>query len=138
MENNSGSARSFGARHQKRAIGWLFAGLAVLLIAAVFVLPLAFYGAAPVRAYGFYPFIFPFGFFFLFFIGFFVLRLLFWGRGWGGGWGWRGGYNGGYGGWGNYPDAAEVLRMRYAKGEITREQLDQMMKDLSSYPSRPS
>ena len=71
---------------------------------------------------GYYWFPFPFfplifiPFLFLFFFGF---RWFFWGC-----WG-RGSY------YGQYSDPAiTVLRERYAKGEITREQLEQMTRDL--------
>jgi len=82
---------------------------------------------------GIYPpffFFFPFGFvFFLIFI-FFIARLIFWGT-W---WGWRGrggwGYRGRYYYWG---DAKEILRQRYARGEITKEQFDQMNRDLDEH-----
>ncbi|MDG6994729.1 MAG: SHOCT domain-containing protein [Nitrososphaerota archaeon] len=68
---------------------------------------------------------FPFPFFPLLFIPvvfllFFSFRWFFWGC-----WGW------GRGGWyGGYDPAIAALRERYAKGEITREQLEQMTKDL--------
>lgn len=52
-------------------------------------------------------------------------------RGWG--WGWRGGYSRGYWrGQGYYGGATEILRQRYAKGEITKDQFDQMMRDLKA------
>jgi uncharacterized membrane protein len=73
---------------------------------------------------GFYWF--PFPFFPLVFIPiailvFFAFRWSFWGC-WGGAPGWN---------YGQYYDPAMVtLRERYAKGEITKEQLEQMTKDL--------
>jgi putative membrane protein len=72
---------------------------------------------------GTYPrpgFFFPFGLLFLLFIVFFVVRVVFWSARWGGGSGQRG--RGG-------PRA--ILRARYARGEITREQFQQMMRDLN-------
>jgi putative membrane protein len=108
--------------------GWIVIGLLALLIVgslALWGISLAT-GHAPLFFFGPYRFFFffPLGFiFFLFFI-FFIIRLVFWG-GW---WGWgRGGryYRGYY--WG---DAKEVLRQRYARGEITKEQFDQMNRDL--------
>ena len=73
---------------------------------------------------------FPFGFFAVIFLFFFVGRWFFWG--------WRGGYGRGY--WrqyGNYyyhGDAIQILKQRYARGEITKDQFDQMMKDLQAHP----
>lgn len=52
---------------------------------------------------------------------FFVLRWFLWG-GWG--WGW-GRYGGAYG-----DPAVEILRERFARGEITKDQYDSMMRDL--------
>jgi putative membrane protein len=48
-------------------------------------------------------------------------------------WPWRGG--GGGGGYYSYPhqqrvDAESIVRERYAKGEITKEQFEQMLRDL--------
>ncbi len=77
--------------------------------------------------YGFFPFgffFFPFGFIFFFFIVFFVFRFLFWGWGWGGRYRWYGHYWGG---------PAEILKERYARGEITKEQFEQMMRDLEQH-----
>ena len=50
------------------------------------------------------------------------------------GWGWRGSRRYRYRGW--YPDdnnAYQIIRERYAKGEITKEQFDQMMRDLQQH-----
>lgn len=56
---------------------------------------------------------------------FWVARWFFWPRGrWG------------YGQYRYYGDSAQdILRQRYAKGEITKEQYEQMMRDLSKSPS---
>lgn len=72
--------------------------------------------------YGGWWFFFPFGFFFFIFIIFLVGRLLFWPWAWG----WRRGY------WYHHDEAYYILRQRYAKGEITKEQYDQMMRDLET------
>jgi putative membrane protein len=69
-------------------------------------------------------FFFPFGFFFFVIVVFFVSRLVFW-PWWGGGW--RRRY------WYGYGDAHEILRQRYARGEITKEQFDQMTRDLEQH-----
>ncbi|MDG6970440.1 MAG: SHOCT domain-containing protein [Nitrososphaerota archaeon] len=54
--------------------------------------------------------------------------MIFWGFG---GWGWRRRYwhSAPYG----YGDAQEILRQRYARGEITKDQFDQMMKDIEHH-----
>jgi len=109
-------------------MGWIFGSLAILLLVGVFVVPF-FYGSM-LGTNGYYPrpYFFPFGFLIFFFVIFFVARGLFWG------WGWRGGYSRGY--WhhgGYYNDAEEILKQRYAKGEITKDQFDQMMRDLQAH-----
>lgn len=62
---------------------------------------------------------------------FFVVFWIFpWFFGWGW-WGW-GGYR--YRRWYRYnDDAYEILKQRYAKGEITKEQFDQMIRDLEQH-----
>jgi putative membrane protein len=89
----------------------------------------------------YFPF-FPFGFgwvwglFGIFFV-FWIFRWIFWGwgGGWGWGWGWGWGYRGRY--WRRYDQAVAILRERYAKGEITKEQFDQMMRDLEAHERQP-
>jgi putative membrane protein len=105
----------------RRIIGWGIIGL-IAVIGLSIALSLYF---APWRLGGGfgYPFFFPFHFgwlgaIFLIFIVFLVARWFFWP--------WRGD---------SYPrqqrpDAASIVRERYAKGEITREQFEQMMRDL--------
>jgi len=114
-------------------IGVVFAGVALLLLLVLFY-PTAFGLSQPS-----YPYRYPFGgFFILFFVVivlFFVVRVAFWSVRWGG-YGRRsgGGYSGGqYGP--NRP--AMIARMRYARGEISREQYDQIMKDLGRPPNSP-
>jgi putative membrane protein len=103
--------------------------LAVAFFATFLGLSLYYHGASP-PYYG-PPFFFGWGFFpwFFFFpvifLAFFAFRWIFWG-GWG--WGW-GGYYRGY-----YDDPAmETLKQRYARGEITKEQFEQMTKDLEQH-----
>ena len=66
---------------------------------------------------------FPFGFLFFIFFVFLVGRLLFWPMAWG----WRRNY--GY----HHDEAYYILRQRYARGEITKDQYDQMMRDLEQH-----
>jgi putative membrane protein len=108
--------------HIRRIVGWGIIGL-IAVIGVAIALSLYF---APWRPGGFYyPFFFPFqfgwlGIIFLIFMVFLVARLFFWP--------WRGGYY-------SFPhqqrtDAASIVRERYAKGEITKEQFEQMLRDL--------
>ena len=97
----------------------LVAALAATVIAASF-----YFKAASPQAYGWWPWA-PFGWFFfipLLFVAFFALRFFWWGR-WGG-WGGRGWYYQG-------DSAMQLLRERFARGEITKEQFEQMRKDLA-------
>ena len=84
----------------------------------------AFYPVTMPYYYGGWWFFFPFGFIFIFFIIFAVSRMIFWPWGWG--WGRR---------YYSYrsDDAHEILRQRYAKGEITKDQFDQMTRDLEQH-----
>ena len=119
-------------RHRRGFAGLVLGGLVISLLAAFLLVPLFF--GFPARPYSYYPFpffFFPFGFLIFFFFIFFVVRTLFWGMG--RGWGWRGGYSRGYWrGYGYYDDATEILKQRYAKGEINKDQFDQMMRDLKA------
>jgi putative membrane protein len=111
-------------------IGVVLAGLAALLL-LVFLYPSWFGVPAPSGPdrYGFFG-----GFFLLFFVLiviFFIVRVAFWSSRWGRyGRRYGGRYDGNYGM--NRPVA--IARMRYARGEITREQYEQIMKDLGRPP----
>ena len=103
----------------------VWVGLLVALILVPIVVSAVLYVLRPMgRAYfpfmGYYPFFFfPFGWVFAFLILFFLLRWIFWP------WGWesRRRHRG-------YLDEYHILRVRYARGEITKEQFDQMTHDL--------
>lgn len=74
--------------------------------------------------FGFFPWAF-FGFFWIFAV-FWVVRWLFFP--------WRWGYRRRYwGGWGYGDNSFYILRERYARGEITKDQYDQMMRDLQQH-----
>jgi uncharacterized membrane protein len=99
----------------------LVATLAVLA-AALFVLrwagavsPPPFVGAAPPLW-----FVFPLGLLFLWLLIVFVVRP----------WGWNR-YRGWGGRWPNEIDAHEVVRLRYARGDISRAQMDELLRDLA-------
>ena len=118
---------TYGQQYRQRRSLFAWAVLAVLLVAVVaFLAVLVFrgYPTPPAGVYYAYPFVgwlfFPFGILFLLFVLFFVSRLIFWPMGGG----WRRRYWYGYGG------ASEIVRQRYARGEITKEQFDQMKRDL--------
>jgi putative membrane protein len=103
---------------QRWALVWISAFLGV--IGVIVVANLVF--GSPVY-YRWFPFGFgwiwiPFAFFFLFF----ALRWFFWPWGWG--------YRSGY--W-TGDDAYRILRERFARGEITREQFEQMSRDLEEH-----
>jgi putative membrane protein len=106
-----------------RSRRWYFLpAIIVGMVALAVVLSAAFYGASG-PWFGWW---FPFGWFIfipVFFVGFFLIRWLFWG-----GWWWGRGH---YYGWG-YDPALEILRERFARGEISREQFDQLRKELQT------
>jgi len=121
-------------RH-RRFIGWGIAAFLFLIGVAIVTGLIVRAIVGPGAGVGYFPFFFfPFGFFIFVFFLFFLFRGLFWGWGW---WGWRG-----YPMYGRYhygPDgAAEILRRRYASGEITKDQFDQMTRDIEQSRSPPS
>src|SRR2546428_943449 len=76
----------------------------------------------------YYPyFFFPFPLFFIFgiFAFFWIVRWLVFPWRWG--WGYRGRY------WRYQDESYYIIRERYAKGEITKEQFEQMMRDLQQH-----
>jgi len=106
-------------RHAFRWALIAFFGLIALGITASLI---AWAVRGPGTGFGF-PF-FGFGFGWIFFLLFF---LFFWGFRWWG-WGW---YGRPY--WRYHDDAHAILRTRYARGEITKDQFDQMMRDLEPH-----
>jgi putative membrane protein len=96
-------------------------GAIIALVALSF-----FYGAHVVGVYPWSGWWFPFGWFIfipVIFLVFFAFRWIFRGRWWGGGWYYR-----------QYGDPAlEILKERFARGEITKDQFEQMAKDLEEH-----
>jgi putative membrane protein len=104
------------SNHIRRIIGWGIIGL-IAVIGVSIALSLYF---APGGRGAFFPFHFGWlGGIFLIFIVFWIAKWFFWP--------WRGGY---YSYRYQHRDAESILKERYAKGEITREQFEQMMRDI--------
>jgi uncharacterized membrane protein len=120
METELEKSRSGRSRHR-----WALIWVSVLLgvIATIIAANLVF------RPPGYYPW-YPFGFGWIwiplvFFLAFFAVRWFFLPWGWG--------YSRRY--W-THDDAYNILRERFARGEITREQLEQITRDLEGDEKR--
>ncbi len=114
-----------GPRRRRRAFLYVAIGIAVAAVVGVIFL-FYLYGAFGPSPIGGHPYFGLFGGFLVLFIliwvAFFVLRIAFWSsRSYGGG--------NRRPGWGPDP-AVMAARQRYARGEISREQFDQIMTDL--------
>ncbi len=115
--------------HEFRRPRYFFAWgiIALLVLVAVSVGLSAYFWATRPLAGAVYPFyffpFFPFFGLFWIFIIFFGLKFLFWP--------WRWHYSRRY--WRYGDDAYQILRARYARGEITKDQFDQMMRDLEQH-----
>lgn len=113
--------------HRRSGFVWVLVALVLIAVVAAAVALAARYYYPPTMPYAGYPyfgwFFFPLGILFIFFIVFFVARLIFWPLG-------RGGMRR-Y--WYRYGDAREILRRRYASGEISKDQFEQMMRDLEQH-----
>lgn len=116
------STSNQGSKGVGRYVAWGLLGL-IILVGISIATSIIFF--VPRSVGTFYP-LFPFspfhfgilGVIFLIFIIFWIARWLF--RPW------RGRYHT----WYREDDAHEIIRERYAKGEITKEQFEQMMRDL--------
>ncbi len=105
---------------------WILIPAAALVAVVAFaIIGFVTFGAArPWPWWGFFPW-FPFVGIWIFF-GFLFLFGVF--RGWGGPWGWRDdGFRGGE------DRSGAILRERYARGEITRDQFDEMHRSLDEH-----
>ena len=104
--------------------GWPGRGILVGAVAAVVIALVALWVWSPVWPGGEpWPFlwpIFPLGFLFLFVLIFVVVRSACWG------WGWRT-----RGHWADAPSAREILRRRFARGELSRDQFREMDRELA-------
>jgi putative membrane protein len=100
---------------------WVLTPVLFVAAFAIVIGASAYFNTTSSQSYGWWPGA-PFGWFLfipLFFIVFFALRFYWWGPWGGGGW-WY--YRG--------DSAMDILRERFARGEITREQFEQMKKDI--------
>ena len=101
--------------------------IAILAVITVTIVLSAIYLIPRPAPAGFYPYFFPFGgifaLFWIFAIFWFV-RWLIWPS-----WGW--GYRRRY--WRYRDDSYYIIRERYARGEITKDQYEQMMRDLEQH-----
>lgn len=122
--NTDGNKRS----RRGMRFGWLLVGL-ILLAVFAFVIALTvrvFFRPTTMPYYGggIFLFFFPFGVLVLFLIVIVIARLILWP--------WGGGYRRAY--WRHHSEATEIVKARYARGEITKEQFDQLMRDLEQHP----
>jgi len=121
LERNSEAARYVG-------VGFF---VLLVLVGAAILLAVLFrptFAGMPMMPFGFGWVWGLFGILFFFWI-FWFFASFFWRRA---GWGWGHPY-GHYRRWG-YDEAEEILRARYARGEIMKEQFDSMMGDLRRQP----
>ena len=107
-------------------------GLGFLVVFAIFVGTMIYYmfyvlgNQPPATYYPFFPFGFGFfGFFLVIFLIFGLMRWIFW---WPGRWAYRR-----HGYYARGAEAYQILRERYARGEITKEQFEQMSRDLEQH-----
>ncbi len=117
------------ARHRtRRLVSIGFVAFLILVGAAIAVSAVFYALRSPTAPYPYFAF-FPFGF--GWFFGLFFLFFLFWGFRW---WMWGGRWRyGPYRYWHHGDSAEAILRERYARGEIGKDQFEQMMRDLEQH-----
>ena len=112
----------------RRYVVWGLLGLIIIVGASIATSVVFFVSRSPATSYPSFPIFFPFHFGFLGII--LLLFIIFWVARWWF-WPWNGRRRAYYS---EYRDQAdEILRERYAKGEITKEQFEQMMQDLKRH-----
>lgn len=112
--------------HRGMRFGWLLVCLILVAILAFVVALTVRVLSQPPTTYYYgdrFLFLFPSVILLFFLMAFMVIRLIL--RPWGGG------YRRAY--WRHHSEASEIVKARYAKGEITKEQFDQMMRDLEQH-----
>lgn len=115
-----------GPRRYRRRTNWVAIVVALVLIAVVVALLVLLLESTPSSSpglFGRYDGLGLFGIFFVLILVFFLVRVAFWGA--------RAGRRGGGGYAGDYEDPAKAIaRRRYARGEITKEQYDELVRNL--------
>lgn len=114
------SARAWA--YPRASVGWALVAVILLIAVAIIASAVVFALRGPETGFVF----FPFGFGWLFVLLFF---LFFWGFRWWGGWSWHGRPYGPY----RVDGAKAILRERYARGEIGKDQFDEIMRDLDRH-----
>ena len=112
----------------RRYVVWGLLGLIIIVGASIATSVAFFVSRSSATSYPSFPIFFPIHFGFLGVI--LLLFIIFWVARWWF-WPWNGRHRAYYS---EYRDQAdEILRERYAKGEITKEQFEQMMQDLKRH-----
>jgi|ERR1700730_3241280 putative membrane protein len=114
MSNQRGVDRGMPWVYRAIVIGGSVAVLAAVIIAALVLRPPWFSGDSSYPGFRFFWF-FPF---FGFLVVIFLVKWSFWG------WGWRSTD------WRYYSGAKQILEERYARGDLTKDQFEQMKRDL--------